>query len=340
MSSVAVVILNWNGLSFLERFLPLVIRHSSGAKIVVADNNSSDGSVSYVRSNFPEVSLIELDGNYGFAGGYNRALGRVEADYFVLLNSDIEVTPGWLDPLIGLMESNSRIAACQPKILSYDRRTQFEYAGAAGGFIDRYGYPFCRGRLFQTLEEDRGQYDQVTEIFWATGACMAVRADLFLKLGGFDERFFAHMEEIDFCWRAKNHGYTVFFTPESTVFHIGGGTLPKSSARKTYLNIRNNNMMIFKNWTRHGLWRRLLYRLLLDGVAAVKFLIDGGWANLWAVVRAHYAFFGQIPVLLKERKREPRYRVSMMYNGNVVYDYFIRRKKTFSELNHQKFTKN
>ena len=336
---VAVVILNWNGKNFLEQFLPRVIDYSKDfAEIVVADNDSSDDSVVYLQNNFPEVRIIQNEINGGFAKGYNDALAMVNAEYYILLNSDIEVTPNWIKPIIDLMDANPEIAACQPKLMSYYEREKFEYAGAAGGFIDKYGYPFCRGRLFQTLEADGGQYDDVNEIFWATGACLFVRAEIYHKLGGLDERFFAHMEEIDFCWRAKIDGYKIMFCPDSTVYHVGGGTLPKKSWKKTYLNMRNNNIMLYKNIPDDRLKKVFLARLFLDGVAAIKFLFDGGVMDMFAVVKAHWKFFFMIPELRRERwAREPE-AVSKIYQKNLVYEYFLMRKKTFGELNQDLFS--
>lgn len=338
-SKVAVVILNWNGKNFLEQFLQRVIDYSKDvAEIIVADNNSSDDSVVYLQENFPEVRIIQNEINGGFAKGYNDALSQVEADYYILLNSDIEVTPHWIQPVIELMETDPEIAACQPKLMSYYERENFEYAGAAGGFIDKYGYPFCRGRLFQTLEADGGQYDDVTEIFWATGACIFIRSETYHKLGGLDERFFAHMEEIDFCWRAKIAGHKIMFCPDSTVYHIGGGTLPKKSWRKTYLNMRNNNIMLYKNIPENRLRKVFMARLFLDGVAAIKFLFDGGIMDMFAVVKAHWKFFFMLPELRRERwAREPE-AVSKIYQRNLVTEYFILRKKTFGELNKDLFS--
>lgn len=336
---IAVVILNWNGRSFLKKFLPSVIDHShDDAEIIIADNASTDDSVPFLKKEFPEIRIIRNESNGGFAKGYNDALKEVEAEYFVLLNSDIEVTPGWIKPVIDLMDSDPDIAACQPKIRSYHDREKFEYAGAAGGFIDKYGYPFCRGRLFQTLEKDTGQFDEVTEVFWATGACLFVRANVYRQLGGLDERFFAHMEEIDFCWRAKNKGYKVMVCPQSTVFHVGGGTLPKKSWRKTYLNMRNNNIMMYKNLPDNRLLKVFLARLFLDGIAAFKFLVDGGIRDFFAVIKAHWSFYGVYPELKSERKLKKHLPVTRVYLRNIVFDYFMRGKKKFSDLNQDKFS--
>jgi hypothetical protein len=338
MKRVAVVILNYNGKKFLEEFLPNVIANTNAklADIVVADNASTDGSVEFMQEHFPNIRLIVNGFNGGFATGYNLALRQIEAEYYVLLNSDIEVTSHWIEPVIALMDSDPQIAACQPKILSYYEKEKFEYAGAAGGFIDRYGYPFCRGRLFQHLEEDHGQYDDACEVFWATGACMFVRSDLYLKNGGLDDSFFAHMEEIDFCWRMKNLGYKIYCCPQSKVYHIGGGTLPKSSARKTYLNFRNNLSLLYKNLP-SCVFLTLAYRVLLDWVAAFKFLFGGGLADFWAVIRAHFDFYKRIPAIRKARKELPHRQVGQMYRKNIVFENFLKGKKKYSDLDPEKF---
>ena len=340
MPKVAIVILNWNGEKFLKKFLPIVIQHSiDTAEIIVADNASSDDSVAFLNKNFPEIRIIQNNSNGGFAKGYNDALAHVNADYYILLNSDVEVTKNWITPIIELMESNKNIAACQPKILSYHEPEKFEYAGAGGGFLDKYGYPFCRGRLFQTLEKDNGQFDDTIEIFWATGACMFVRAELYHKAGGLDNDFFAHMEEIDLCWRLKNDGYKIMYCPKSVVYHVGGGTLPKSSSRKTYYNFRNNALLLFKNLPSNKLLFILFSRLFLDGIAAIKFLIEGGWKDLYAVFRAHLSFYKNFCKTKKKRKKLKQNQVSGIYNSNIAIDYFIRKKKHFSNLNPSKFTK-
>lgn len=340
MKRVAVVILNYNGRKFLEQFLPNVIENTDGAlaDIVVADNASTDDSVAFMKEYFPDIPLIINNFNGGFATGYNLALKQVEAEYFVLLNSDIEVTPHWIEPVIALMDAHQDIAACQPKILSYFDRTKFEYAGASGGFIDKYGYPFCRGRVFQSLEEDHGQYDDPCEVFWATGACLFVRSSLYLQHGGLDDSFFAHMEEIDFCWRMKNLGYRIYCCPQSKVYHIGGGTLPKSSARKTFLNFRNNLSLLYKNLPPYRMFPIIAYRILLDWVAAVKFLCNGGLKDFWAVIRAHFAFYGRVPSLRKKRNGLPKRQVGQMYRRNIVFDNFLKGKKRFSDLDPKQFT--
>ena len=340
MKKVAVVILNYNGKKFLEEFLPNVIENTNGdmAEIVVADNASTDDSVAFMREHCPNIRLIINGFNGGFATGYNLALRQIEAEYYVLLNSDIEVTPHWIEPVIALMDADPMVAACQPKILSYYEKNKFEYAGASGGFIDKYGYPFCRGRLFQCLEEDCGQYDDAKEVFWATGACMFVRAEYYHREGGLDDSFFAHVEEIDFCWRMKNLGYKIYCCPESKVYHIGGGTLPKSSSRKTYLNFRNNLSLLYKNLPSNRVFWTISYRILLDWVAALKFLFSGGLKDYWAVIRAHFAFYKRIPFLRKQRRQLPHNKVSQMYLKNIVFENFLKGKQKFSDLDPEKFS--
>lgn len=337
-AKTAVVILNFNGKEFLKKFLPGVLQKSPGATVFVADNGSTDDSVSMMKSEFPQVPLLHQENNQGFAGGYNWVLGQVDAEYYVLLNSDVAVGDNWLEPIVELMDSDENIAACQPKILSFDQKSQFEYAGASGGFIDRLGYPFCRGRVFETMETDQGQYDDVREIFWATGACMMVRASVFHKLGGLDSDFFAHMEEIDFCWRAKNAGYKIMVQPKSSIFHVGGGTLPKSSAKKTYLNFRNNFMLLYKNLPSDRLNKVLFMRLLLDGLAGVKFLFQGNFKDVIAIINAHFYFYGHLNVLRTKRSQLTQQRVSCVYSKNVVWEYYLKGKKNFSDLNTEKFS--
>ena len=290
---VAVVILNWNGEAMLRRFLPTVVRYSCDeAEIWVADNASDDASVQLLREHFPSVRLIQLDKNYGFAEGYNRALAQIEAEYYVLLNSDVEVTHHWLTPLVEYMDAYPDVAACQPKLLSEANRDYFEYAGASGGFIDRYGYPFCRGRIFNTVEEDNGQYDYIIDILWATGACMLIRSADYREAHGLDGRFFAHNEEIDLCWRLRQRGRRIVCIPESAVYHVGGGTLPKSNPMKTFLNFRNNLTMLYKNLPDGELKGVMRVRRVLDYVAALKMLVaDRSWADFKAVVKARRAFY-------------------------------------------------
>ena len=337
---VAVVILNYNGKKFLEQFLPNVIANCDPnlAEIVVADNASTDESVAFMQERFPGIRLIENGSNGGFATGYNLALRQIEAQYYVLLNSDIEVSPHWIEPVIEMMDNDPQIAACQPKILSYYHKEQFEYAGASGGFIDKYGYPFCRGRVFQNLEKDEHQYDTPMEVFWATGACMFVRADLYHQLGGLDDSFFAHMEEIDLCWRLKNAGFKVYCCPQSRVYHIGGGTLPKNSPRKTYLNFRNNLSLLVKNLPKHRVHRIILYRIFLDWVAAFKFLIEGCPKDFRMVFKAHWDFYKRLKELREKRRCSEHKLVSCIYRKNIVFESIVRGKKKFSELKESSFT--
>ena len=335
MKRIAVVILNWNGRSMLERFLPSVTSTSEGADIVVADNGSTDGSMDFLRLHYPQVHLIGLDKNYGFAEGYNRAMAALDDyEYYVLLNSDVECTPGWIEPVVAMMEREPDVAVAQPKLLMYDQKDTFEYAGGAGGFIDKYGYPFCRGRLFSTLEKDHGQYDGACDIFWATGACMFVRASVWKELGGLDGDFFAHMEEIDFCWRTHLAGYRVSYCPQSTVYHVGGGTLPKSSPFKTELNFRNNLSMLYKNLpaTRRG-WV-LFMRMWLDRVAAVKFLLEGHVGEYKAVRRAHRQYRQWKPALRAKRSLNGTHPVPQVYQGLLLLEYYLLGRKTFTSLKH------
>jgi len=330
---IAVVILNWNGKPFLEKFLPNVVECSADvAEVIVADNASTDGSVDFLKQHFPTIRLIQNAENGGFSKGYNDALKQIDADYFVLLNSDIEVTKNWIQPVIDLMESDSKIAVCQPKIRSYHEREKFEYAGGAGGFIDKFGYPFCRGRIFDTTEIDTGQYDDVCEIFWATGAAMFVKASIYKEFGGLDEDFFAHMEEIDFCWRVKNAGYKVMYCPDSTVFHVGGGTLPKSSSRKTYLNFRNNLSLIYKNSSNR--FFVFFMRSMLDEVAALKFLLGGSFGDFAAVYKAYFHFFKMLPKNRKKRKQQKTIckKLVGLSPFSIVWKYYIQQRKKFDQL--------
>ncbi len=338
MIKVAVVILNWNGRSYLEQFLPSVLRNSPDyAQIIVADNASTDDSVSFLKEKYPQIEIIINKENGGYAKGYNDALKLIKAEYYILLNSDIEVSKNWIEPIIDFMDKKPNVAACQPKILDFHRKTHFEYAGAGGGFIDKYAYPFCRGRIFQELEQDNGQYNNVKEVFWASGACMFVRADIFHKLKGLDNDFFAHMEEIDFCWRAKNNDYQIYYHPESVVYHVGGGTLHKSNPRKTYLNFRNNFFLLYKNLEKNQLFVVFAWRLVLDGVAGLKFLLEGNWRDAIAVIKAHYHFYIAIGSLKKKRKDLKHKKVDQIYQRNIVYEHFIKKIKTFNQLQQNKF---
>lgn len=338
MIKTAIVILNWNGIEFLKKFIPIVVEESQNHenKVIVADNGSTDASVQWLKTNHPEVSLILLNKNYGFTGGYNRALKEIEATYFILLNSDIEVSKNWLNPLIQIMESDQKIAACMPKIKAFNQKNSFEYAGAAGGFIDKYGYPFCRGRILNELESDLGQYNKPTEIFWASGACMMIRADLYKQSGGLDDDFFAHMEEIDLCWRLKNEGYKIVFQPESTVFHVGGGTLPNNSPQKIYLNYRNNLFLLYKNLNSNELSRTLFIRMVLDGSSAFMYLLQGRLNFFFAVFKAHIHFYKMLGEMREKRNRIQHKKrikeINEVYKSSIVFDFFIRNKKKFQHL--------
>ena len=327
---IAVVILNWNGSTLLQQFLPSVIQHSENATIYVADNASSDDSIAILKRDFPMVKIIQNKENYGFAQGYNEALPFVEEPYYALINSDIEVTTNWLQPIIELFEKESETAIIQPKILDYKKKTHFEYAGAAGGFIDKYGYPFCRGRIFETVEEDNGQYDDETEIFWATGACFFIRKEVFHILKGFDADFFAHQEEIDLCWRAFNLGFKTKYTSKSVVYHVGGATLDVANPHKTYLNFRNSLFMLIKNLPSSKLFQILFIRMILDGVAACKFLMQGKFNHFLAVGRAHFHFYLKFSYFLK--KRSSISRPNYFKIKSIVFSYFIRKRKVFLEL--------
>ena len=338
MTKVAVVILNWNGQDFLEKFLPGVIENSSGegTEIVVVDNGSTDGSLEVLKKLQPAIRVIGLDSNHGFAPGYAKALRMIDATYFLLLNSDVEVTPGWLTSLVSLMDSDSSIAACMPKIRSFSQRQFFEYAGAAGGFIDLFGYPFCRGRILSSIEKDTGQYDADAELFWASGACMLVRASAYYEAGELDSDFFAHMEEIDLCWRLKNQGWQIKSEPRSIVFHQGGATLSYHSPKKVYLNFRNSLWMMIKNLPQNQLFSRLFPRLILDGVAALHFLLTGQWKAFRAVVSAHISFYGTLPGFLRKRaeliKLVRQNNHPEMFRGSMVYRFYLLKYRKFSRF--------
>lgn len=329
--TVAIVILNWNGRALLERFLPAVVRHSGEARIVLADNASTDDSVEYVRRHFPGVEVVSNEANFGFAGGYNESLKQVEADIYCLLNSDVEVTRGWLEPVLELFQARPEAGIIQPKIKDLKRPTYFEYAGAAGGFLDLFGYPFCRGRIFQSLEEDIGQYDDTREIFWATGACMFIRKDLFRTLGGFDPDYFAHQEEVDLCWRAHNQGYKVYYTSDSEVYHLGGSTLSNMNPKKTFLNFRNSLYSITKNLPARKAFPIVFSRLLLDAVAAFRFLFQLRGRHAWAVLRAHLSYYRHMPKMLRKRERK-QFVEKYSATTSVVWSYYVRKIKTFGIL--------
>ena len=329
------MILNWNGQSYLEKFLPSVLATAyENFEVIVSDNGSTDGSVSFLQNNFPQVKLICLDKNYGFAKGYNITLEKVKADYYALINSDVEVATGWLTPIINLLEQDKMNAACQPKLLSYKNKNLFEYAGGAGGWLDNLGYPFARGRIFDICEEDQGQYNTTERVFWVTGAAMVIRSETFHKMSGFDNYFFAHQEEIDLCWRMQHAGYKLYACPLSVVYHVGGGTLPRGNSLKTYLNFRNNQIMLYKNlpWTQK--WWKIPFRICLDSISAWKGLLTGDGGYFLAILRAHLSFLKW--VLLKQRQSvfpiQKAEKLSGIYNGNLVWQHFVKGKKYFSQL--------
>jgi len=330
----AVVVLNWNGKAWLEKFLPTLVKHSQEATVFVADNASTDDSVDFVKNNFPTVKVIVNTANGGYAKGYNDALKQIDSEYFVLINSDIEVTKDWLSPIITLMDSDKNIAACQPKLLDYNKRNTFEYAGASGGFMDNLGYPFCRGRIFDSLEEDKGQYNDVIEVFWATGACLFVRAVHYNEVGGLDEDFFAHQEEIDMCWRMKNKGFKIMVEPKSVVYHVGGGTLDTGSPFKTHLNFRNNLFMLFKNLPTSSLFTTIPTRLVLDGVAAFTFLNkEKGLQHVMAIAKAHFSFYFTIPKLLAKRQKiNQKNNLAGKMEKSILVKNKLKGIKNFSDL--------
>lgn len=339
MIKTAVVILNWNGENFLKKFLPGVISNSVSdfTRVFVVDNGSNDGSVDYCKTKHPEVELIILDKNYGFTGGYNKSLFQIDAEYFVLLNSDIEVQKNWIEPIIDLMDSDSSIGACMPKIKSFDNPNYFEYAGASGGFIDKFGYPFCRGRIISNIEEDKNQYNEVSEIFWATGACLFVKASAYKDLGGLDDHFFAHMEEIDLCWRMKNAGYKIYCQPKSVVHHVGGGTLPNNSPRKIFLNYRNNLLLLYKNLPKNKLYTTIFTRMVLDGLSASIYLLKGEFSFFTAVFKAHIDFYKKLKLYRKKRlliQKNLKSNLSFkeIYPKSIVFSFYIKRKTSFKEL--------
>ena len=332
---IAIVILNWNGGHYLQQFLPALREHTTSPEVefYVADNGSTDHSLLILGKYFKEVKVLLLNRNYGFAGGYNRALAQIEADYFVILNSDVEVTKDWLNPMLDFMQENPDVAACQPKILSYEKRTHFEHAGAAGGFIDFLGYPFCRGRILAVTEEDKGQYDEVCDVFWATGACLFIRADIFKNAGGFDDDFFAHMEEIDLCWRLKSQGRRIVCVPQSKVYHVGGGTLHVEHPRKTYLNFRNNLLLLYKNLPRKKLILVLVIRFFMDYLAAFQLFITGKPQNAKAVFKARLDFRKMLPSFKSKRKenlqKTTRQHIPEIAKKSVILNYYLLGRKTF-----------
>lgn len=338
MTKVAIVILNWNGIGFLEKFLPILIQRTAikGSQIIVADNNSSDASLTFLEKNFPQIEVIKLSENHGFAGGYNLALEKIKAEYFLLLNSDIEVSENWLQPLLSFMDDHKDYAACSPVLLDYENKSRYEYAGAAGGYIDKFGYAFCRGRIFNTLEESDPELKLPVEVFWTSGACMMIRSDIFHKAGGFDSHFFAHMEEIDLCWRLKNSGHKLALVPESKVYHVGGGTLPKSNPFKTYLNFRNNLLMLYKNISPPNLVRVLFIRRIMDGLSIGMFLLSFKFKDIKAILNAHRDY-------RRDKKMYEDFRRSELekhgypelidiYQRSIVLDYFLAGRRRFNKL--------
>lgn len=332
---VAIIILNWNGCNYLEKFLPSVMATNyPNREIIVADNGSTDQSVLFLEHHYPQIKIIRFSKNLGFAKGYNEALKQVEADYYVILNSDVEVQPSWLQPLLQLLESDRSIAAVQPKILSFYNRSWFDYAGGAGGWLDQFGYPFARGRVFDICEEDQGQYDRTEEIFWVSGAALVIRSKIFHEMKGFDEYFFAHQEEIDLCWRIQLAGYKLYCCPASVVYHVGGGTLPRGNTLKTYLNFRNNQIMLYKNLPWSQKWWKIPFRQLLDAVSAWKGLLNGDWGYSLAIVRAHAAFAKWLFFYQQRSIFPPKRtgRLAGMYKGNLAWQHFVKGKKYFSQI--------
>lgn len=339
LPSVAIVILNWNGQHYLQQFLPSVLASGYGnLQIIVADNASTDNSVAYLNEHFPTVHVILLPQNYGFAKGYNEALKKVQSDYYILLNSDVEVTKGWIEPIIEVLEKDKNAAACQPKLLAYKNKRLFEYAGAAGGWIDSLGYPFARGRIFDYCEEDHSQYNATEEVFWASGAALVIKSEAYHLVQGFDARFFAHQEEIDLCWRLQLAGKKIYCCPQSVVYHVGGGTLPRGNSRKTFLNFRNNLMMLYKNLPWSEKWWKIPYRLSLDDISALKGLLSGDGGYFIAILKAHIVF---LYWLFFERhkhqqKPKPMHRLSGVFTGNIVWRHFVKQQKTFSAITGRK----
>lgn len=330
---VAIVILNWNGKKLLEKFIPSIVKYSNlpNVEIIVADNNSTDNSIEFISKNYTGITIIKNDKNGGYAKGYNDALKYVNADIFALVNSDIEVTEGWLPPVISTFENEPNTAIIQPKILDFKNRNKFEYAGAAGGFIDKYGYPYCRGRIFNTLETDTEQYDNITDIFWASGACFFIRAEVFHELNGFDEDYFAHQEEIDLCWRAKNIQKTVKYVGASTIYHVGGATLKEANPRKTFLNFRNSLFTLIKNLPKSKMIPIIFSRLVLDGIAGIKFLFELRPKHTFAIIKAHFSFYYHLPKALKKRN-ELQQKKNYYTLKSIVWKYYIQNKKTFKDL--------
>jgi len=326
---IAIVILNWNGKKLLEQFLPSVVSYSKEAEIYIADNASTDDSISFIKENYPEITIVHNKENGGYAKGYNNALQHITTDVHCLLNSDIEVTKNWLLPIIKQFESDTNIAAIQPKILDFKDKSKFEYAGAGGGFIDKYGYPYCRGRIFDTIETDTNQYNDTVDIFWASGACLFIKSDVFHELNGFDEAYFAHQEEIDLCWRIQNHGYSIKYVGTSTVFHVGGATLTTQNPKKTFLNFRNSLFNLVKNSPKNKGFGLVFTRLCLDGLAGVKYVFDLKPLHTLAIIKAHFSFYSQLARMLKKRNQTTQ-KEHYYQTKSIVWDYFISNKKVHS----------
>ena len=330
---VAIVILNWNGRILLEKFIPTLLKYSRiEADIYVADNNSSDDSIQYLRSNFPEIKIIKNEENGGFAKGYNDALKHVDADVYALVNSDIEVTKDWLAPVIEQFENNPKTVVVQPKLLDYKNKSKFEYAGAAGGFVDFMGYPFCRGRIFMSLETEENQYDDTCDIFWATGACFFIRSNVYHMMNGFDEDYFAHQEEIDLCWRIQNEGYNIKYTGSSMVYHIGGATLRETNPQKTYLNFRNSLYTISKNVPKRFLFFVIMFRLLLDAIAGLKFIFELRPIHTWAIIKAHLSFYRHLPRMLRKRRKISFKKTNYYHCFSIVWQHFILGRNKFTAI--------
>ena len=336
MKDIAIVILNWNGVRMLRQYLPSVLRYSQEAEVIVADNASNDDSLKLLEQEFPEVRTIVLEKNFGFAEGYNQALRQVEAKYYLLLNSDVEVTEGWLRPMFSYMEAHEDVVACQPKLKCEWDRSMLEYAGACGGYIDRLGYPFCRGRVFSTIEKDLAQYDTVATVAWATGAALMIRSREYWEAGGLDGRFFAHQEEIDLCWRLCSRGYRIVCIPDSVVYHVGGGTLPKDNPRKTFLNFRNNMILLYKNLPEEQLARVMQWRFWLDALASLMFLLTGQWGSFLAVWKGRRAFRKMRPDFRADREKNLRAAVvpasEILFPKSILWQYYIKGKKTYTLL--------
>jgi len=334
---LAIVVLSYNGKDLLEKFLPPILdSQTSYSQVYVVDNASTDGTYEFLQAKFPQVNIIRLPVNKGFTNGYVESLPFIEAEYYVLISSDVEVTPGWIEPIINLMDSDSTIGVCQPKIKSYNQKTHFEYSGAAGAYIDKYGYPFCRGRIFFTVEEDNNQYDDIREVFWCSGACMFIRSKVYHEIGGFDNEYYAHMEDIDLSWRVKNSGSRVMVCPQAVVYHVGGHIISYGSPAKVYRNYKNGLIMMIKNMPDKGFWRKLIFRLILDNVAAIRAVLTGNAKEYKAIFKAHIQFYGGFGHWMKKR-REAKPMVNNrntvgVYNGSIVRDYFINKKDTFGKL--------